>query len=90
MNDYPLTFPRKRADLYTVPMVASRERYHFLAAYYAWCARKGFPPGARDPLTGRDWSRLDPASRRLGRAAYIALAREAYAIARSYGPSPLP
>lgn len=90
MNEHPLTIARTRDDTGPVGWVADRERWHFLAAYYAWSARKGWPPGGNDPMTGLRWKDHDRQARRLGRAAYIALAREAYAIARTYGPSPLP
>jgi len=59
------------------------------ATYFAWSARKGYAY-SRDPLTGRPFPDHDLAARRLGRVAYIALAREAFAIARSFGPLPLP
>lgn len=90
MNDHPTTRPRTRDDVSPVGWTAAREEWHFMAGYYAWNARKGFAPGARDPRTGQPWKAHDRAARRLGRAAYLALAREAYAIAREYGPTPLP
>lgn len=59
------------------------------AEYFAWSARKGWAP-ARDPLTGSPYPDHDPYARLLGRAVHLAAAREAYAIARSFGPLPLP
>ena len=87
------TRPRtSRDDTAPVPMTAERERWHFLATYYAWLARRNATPGARDPLTGRAWPDYGSTNnaRRLGRAAHLAMAREAYAIARALGPDPLP
>lgn len=63
-----------------------REMYQ-RADYYAWAARKGFPDGGNDPLTGRPYS--SHLSRVLGRAENAAAARACYALARAY-PSPLP
>lgn len=87
------TRPRSRDDREPVGLTASRERYAFLASYYRWCASRPWPylPG-NDPLTGRparDRQHSVP-EQRMARAAYIALAREALAIARTFGPSPLP
>ncbi len=94
MNTYPLTRPRRsRDDTSTVPLVALRERYHFLASYYRWCAMRPWPtlPG-NDPITGAPafTRQHDPMTNRMARAAYVALAREALAIAHGFGPSPLP
>lgn len=86
-----VTAPRARGSaLRTVPMVERRERYFFLGTFYAWCARKGATLPGNDPVTGRPASIWDPTAVRLGRAAYAALAREAFAIARECGPTPLP
>jgi hypothetical protein len=72
----------------------SRESWASLAAYYGWAARHTSPflkPAGVSPLTGEAWANFDwPAAARLERASYIAKAREAYAIARSFGPVPLP
>ena len=91
MNEWPLTVRRTRGHSGIVPLVVSRERYHFLASYYRWCAMRPWPtlPG-NDPIRGDKPNGRDPLTARMARAAYIALAREALAIARTFGPTPLP
>jgi hypothetical protein len=67
-----------------------RREWSERASYYAWMARRSETPRV-DPLTGERWSSITTAAaRRLGRAMYIALAREAFAVARTFGPVPLP
>jgi len=80
-----------RLDTEPVWAVVLRERYAFLGTYYRWCATRPWPtlPG-NDPVTGRPSRYGSDLDHRMARAAYIALAREALAIARSLGPSPLP
>jgi hypothetical protein len=82
---------RTRADDIPLHWTTERERYHFLASYYRWCAARPWPtlPG-NDPIRGDKPNGHDPLTARMARAAYIALAREALAIARTFGPSPLP
>lgn len=85
-----VTAPRKRGHIDMVPAVRMREEFHFLAQYYAWMARKNVPPSGNNPLTGMPWISWNRTVWRLGRASYLALARECYAIARQFGPTPLP
>lgn len=91
LADLPrVTATRTRDNRSTVPMVERRERLFFLATFYAWNARRGHVLPGGDPLTGRPASIWDPAAVRLARAGYAAMAREAFAMARECGPSPLP
>ena len=66
-----------------------RDKAHFRADYFMWCAKRGTPLGRLDPATGNPYYIMDIGAWRIGRAAYSAAAREAYALARSY-PLPLP
>jgi hypothetical protein len=79
-----------REDLAPITSSAERSRWSFLGEYYAWSARHWNVPAGNDPLTGRPWNRYDARAQRLSRAADIAMARECYAIARTFGPMPLP
>lgn len=93
LRDLP-RLTRVRTDrLDTEPVWAGvqRERYAFLATFYRWCASRPWPslPG-NDPITGGDPRKGNAYDHRMARAAYIALAREALAIARSLGPTPIP
>ena len=74
---------------YTRTRNVERASFEALAAYYCWSARKGFATG-KDPRTGRPWPLMSQVGKRLGRASFMALAREALAISREMGPYPLP
>lgn len=61
------------------------------ADYFAWSARRPYPPVGNDPVGGRPWplwGSLGTVARNIGAAMDAAAARECYRMARQY-PNPL-
>jgi len=67
-----------------------RAELFFLAEYYGWAARKASTPTGNNPLTGQPWPKYEKWVRDIDRAQSIAAAKVVYAMARAYGPVPLP